>query len=150
MSACERCWRESQGYGDPVDPRYEAWIKSYRDRVGITHGRCKPAVAEMREAFPELREVRGHVFSMTWARRGHIWCETPDGEIVDPTADQFPDIVRYEPWKPGDEVLVGKCMNCGEEIWRAVWSLTEEPVRVSTCSEDCDRELMAEFNYERA
>lgn len=123
---------------------YAGWIRGYEVRTPALLGRCRDAVVEMRSAFPELTEVRGHVFC-AWGRRGHAWLVTSDGTIVDPTRGQFPGPVEYEPWKPGDTVRVGKCMNCGDEIWRPAQTLAEEPKRESACSGDCEAELMREF-----
>jgi hypothetical protein len=92
----------------------------------------------MREAFPELQEVRGHV-TTAWGKDGHVWLVDPDGAIVDPTAGQYPYVAAYDPWKPGDEVCVGKCMNCGCQIWEAVQSL-EGVKRRDTCGAACERE----------
>ncbi len=118
---------------------YEKWITAFCSRnEDALLGKCREAVAEMIEAFPELVEVRGHVLTV-WGKRGHIWCRTPDGEIIDPTQAQFPSIFEYEPWVPGAEVMVGRCMNCGVVIWRSVESLEEEPARESICDETCAR-----------
>ena len=130
----------------PGTPRvaYAGWIERYElEHVGLL-GRCREAVVEMRAAFPELTEVRGHVFC-AWGKRGHAWLADPAGNIVDPTAAQFPGVFEYEAWKPGDDVRVGKCMNCGEDIWRPVQTLDVEPKRESSCSSACEAELMREF-----
>ena len=120
---------------------HAAWIEKYvAEQKGFVLGRCMEATAKMREAFPELKEVRGHVYT-TWGKRSHVWLIDADGTIVDPTASQFRFIFQYEPWKPGDEVRVGKCMNCGSEIWRAVQSLTEDIITASSCSDECDDAL---------
>lgn len=128
---------------------YEAWISMYRSRVPSTYGKCKEATAEMKAVFKELDIVRGHVWC-AWGQRSHFWCVDPKGNIVDPTADQFPGGVgEYMPWKPGDAVRVGKCMNCGDEIWRPVRTLDEEPQHASVCSEECEQKLRADFDAER-
>ena len=94
----------------------------------------------MVKQFPELTIVKGHVEDLQWGRRSHIWLKTAEGEIVDPTVAQFPSVMEYEEWEPGDEVRVGKCMECGEEIWRSVQTLdVEDPGcrRPYFCSEEC-------------
>lgn len=117
---------------------YEEWIAAYVEKKeGKLLGRCKEAVEEMVLAFPELKKVPGHVYC-GWGRRGHWWCVTSDGKIVDPTVQQFDIVFEYEPWVPGTEVRVGKCMECGEEIWKAIQSLEEEPGRETFCSKDCE------------
>lgn len=125
-------------------PNYDAWIAAWVAEHGA-FGRCKEAVAAMREAFPELREARGYAIDGRWGMRAHWWCVAPDGAIVDPTAGQFPMLFDYEEWEPGKEVCVGKCMNCGEQIWKAVESLERVPTQ-RFCSESCENEVLADFN----
>jgi hypothetical protein len=128
---------------------YSEWIAAYVERHnGAVLGLCRQAVVEMRETFPELTEVRGHVYC-AWGKRGHAWLVDPAGEIVDPTRAQFPGIIQYEPWKPGDEVRVGKCMECGDDIWRPIQSLDEDPGHASVCSKECEDALMAEYGGTR-
>lgn len=71
----------------------------------------------MAEAFPELRQVKGHIYDTFWGKRAHWWCVAPEGEIVDPTATQFPALERYEEYRAGDKVCVGVCMDCGTKLW---------------------------------
>lgn len=126
-------------------PAYSAWIAAYLERRnGCVLGECHRGTAEMQTAFPELKQIRGHVYTLSWGKRGHVWLEAPDGTIVDPTASQFPVILSYEPWVPGCTVRVGKCMNCGEEIWEALESL-EHVVERCVCSDECDLELRREY-----
>lgn len=125
---------------------YKAWIKEHvrRHRHSVL-GLCNEAVKEMKKAFPELEKVPGHVEDMYWGRRGHVWLKAEDGTIVDPTASQFPAIMEYIPWKPGDVVRVGKCMNCGEEIWRPVQRLDVAPAVVSACSKECEEAVLEDL-----
>ena len=125
---------------------YRTWIQEYVAREGgILLGKCVRACAEMRRVFPELEEVRGHVTALHWGKRGHAWLKSPDGKIVDPTAAQFPTIILYEPWKPGDEVRVGACMECGNDIWKAVDSLDQDhSVYSSFCSSECEETYIRE------
>lgn len=99
---------------------YQRWIARYLARFTrpeATLGRCHEAAHELARAFPELRVVRGHVHC-GWGKRGHWWTVTPDGEIVDPTAAQFTcGIDAYEEYRPGDDVRIGVCANCGDELW---------------------------------
>jgi hypothetical protein len=129
----------------PMKEAYSQWIREYLSVNKSVLGRCMDAVGKMREEFPELQEVRGHVYCQ-WGKRGHVWCKTEDGEIVDPTQSQFPGLVQYEPWEPGMEVRAGKCMNCGTDIWVSVQTLSEKPPCKSSCSEECEQELMAYYN----
>lgn len=57
-------------------------------------------------------------------------------------------IFGYEPWKPGDEVRVGKCMNCGEEIWEAVQTIDVAPEQKCICSPECHAEFEAYLEKE--
>jgi hypothetical protein len=102
---------------------YQEWAERFaRRNDGIVLGACRKAVKEMIQAFPELHEVLGHV-QCSWGRRGHAWCIDEGGEIVDPTRAQFPGPITYEPWQPGQAVRVGRCMNCGMDIWREATTL---------------------------
>jgi hypothetical protein len=120
---------------------YGAWIKAYVDRHnGSVLGRCHDAVKEMHAAFPELRVVRGHVYvlGIHAGGRAHWWLETPEGAVVDPTESQFPAVLSYEEWKPGDPVRIGKCMDCGQEIWEGVTSLDNVRIR-RFCDANCEQ-----------
>lgn len=122
-----------------LDQRYQGWIEVWCSE-NRAYGNCEPAVLALLQSFPELEHVRGHVWT-TWGKRAHHWAVTPDGTIVDPTASQFEAVFEYEPWKPGDPIRVGKCMNCGDEIWRAVESLDTEIKQECICSEICKDEF---------
>jgi hypothetical protein len=129
-------------------PAYSAWIDVYLAQHGKTAaeaalGRCRQATRAMVASFTELRRVRGHV-ETSWGRCSHWWCETSDGEIVDPTAAQFSAIWCYEEWKLGDEIAIGTCQHCGEEIMARVESLDDpEPAHRIHCSDQCLRAAVA-------
>lgn len=125
-----------------MKPEYRAWIRAYEETSGgraSTLGKCESASREMVEAFPELTQVRGHVLCPEpYGKRGHWWCETEDGTVIDPTAGQFTfGIFSYEEYVEGDEIRLGKCMNCGDEIWGS-----PERGRPSVCSDSCGEDLM--------
>lgn len=124
---------------------YSEWLVRYAAENGNGYGRCISATKSMKEAFPELKIVKGHV-ETPWGRRGHAWLTDPTGAILDPTAAQFPKIFEYDPWKPGDKVMVGKCMNCGDEIWLTVETLDVDPGRPSTCTDRCSQDLADYMN----
>lgn len=123
---------------------YDEWIAAFVLRCeGHVFGRCSSATTEMVAAFPELRRVAGFVGSTE-----HFWCVAPDGQIVDPTAEQFApwggvDSADYREFQPGDEVRVGRCMNCGVDIYATVQSLNDPLARRSSCGPECDAELVA-------
>jgi len=128
--------------------KYAKWIEEYRQEHG-SFGRCKEAICAMREAFPELTEVAGHVEDAAWGRRAHWWLVAQDS-IVDPTADQFPALYAYEPFEPGSEVRVGKCMHCGEELWAVVDSLDGPIPRRTFCNDECESAAIEELEVEIA
>ena len=53
-------------------------------------GKCKEMSEALVKADPSLRLVRGHYYCHAWGEQPHWWCEDKDGNIVDPTKDQFP------------------------------------------------------------
>jgi hypothetical protein len=99
----------------------------------------------MHAAFPELTVVRGHVWTLDRGRAAHWWLETADGAIVDPTASQFAALCDYEPWVPGTEVRVGRCMECGAEIMEALLSLDID-VSKCICSPECAKAFETAIN----
>lgn len=132
---------------------YQEWIaeRTMRGDFKETYGKCKEISAEMCAAFPGFRQARGYVWT-TWGKRGHWWCVAPDGCVVDPTEAQFPGgVMSYEELKIGDEVLIGKCMNCGDEIWVACESLTDEPhnPHAPFCGADCYADYAAYCEEDR-
>ena len=127
---------------------YTEWIAAYEARTPHLLGQCLIAAEEMAAAFPELTVVKGHVYC-DWGKRGHAWLMGEQGEILDPTAKQFGAIFEYEPWSPGDEARVGKCMNCGSEIWKAIYTLDEDHTQ-SICSEACELSFGAYLGAEAA
>jgi len=95
--------------------KYDEWIASYK--YNSTVGMCGKATEEMCRVFPELTRVPGHVYTMR-GRLEHWWCVAPDGSIVDPTYSQFKGgVLQYELVRAEDEVRLGKCMNCGAEVY---------------------------------
>lgn len=128
-----------------MKPEYQDWIRAFEERCGGAHatlGRCRQAAEEMIQAFPELSLEKGHVeCPLPWGRRGHWWCVAPNGEIVDPTAGQFTcGIFDYDPFKEGDEVVIGKCMQCGETIWGQPGGYEY------FCSKDCEDTQVSYLN----
>lgn len=55
-------------------------------------GKCKKLAEAAVAEDPTLRLVRGYYTCPMWrTTEPHWWCERPDGTIVDPTKDQFPE-----------------------------------------------------------
>lgn len=131
-----------------MKPEYATWIDGWvRTRSASVHvvglddrpieeripwairGSCHAAVEDMVVAFPELRVVRGY-----YGGCSHWWCETPDGEVVDPTAAQFEPGDSYVEYDGPDPL--GKCMNCGSYVWTGGFS--------GFCSSECLAAIAAE------
>jgi hypothetical protein len=132
-----------------AEERYNEWIAEYLQEVGNNgYGRCEEATRIMVKVFPELTRVAGHVETIEWGRRAHWWCTTPNGVIVDPTAAQFSGISEYEPLQVGSLIRTGKCMNCGDEIWKPCLDpldLSSMPTHDCSCSPECETMLLAAF-----
>lgn len=94
---------------------YQEWIEA---NVADPYGRCEEATAQMAEAFPELRRVRGHYYCFAWGERQHWWMEDAEGNVVDPTAAQFPSGGRghYEEWD-GSPLPTGSCPQCSNPVY---------------------------------
>jgi predicted nucleic acid-binding Zn ribbon protein len=109
--------------------KYLDWIKQ---NVTDKYGKCKEVTEKMAEAFPELQRVRGHYHCPIWGKRDHWWLTTEDGEIVDPTAGQFPSggLGEYAPWEEGSPEPTGMCPNCGGDVYD----------NKTCCSDKCSRE----------
>lgn len=84
--------------------KYQAWVDANVD--GDPVGRCAEVTEAMAAAFPELTRVRGHYDG--WA---HWWLVDAQGQVIDPTADQFSPGGTYVE-HVGPEPT-GKCPNCG-------------------------------------
>lgn len=98
---------------------YQNWIAANVEGNG--YGKCAEITEAMAAAFPELTRVRGHFYCSEWGERTHWWLKTKHGEIVDPTALQFPGNFGHFPppepymeWNEGDPEPTGICMECGE------------------------------------
>lgn len=93
-----------------------SWADVVSDTGGL--GLCHEAVLDLIELCPELHMVRGQIYMLEasdddkqpWP---HWWCVTNDGEVVDPTRDQFPGSIRYVPWNESLGPPRRKCLNCG-------------------------------------
>jgi hypothetical protein len=128
--------------GKCVKPEYKAWIAEWL-KTNDPIGKCSAATLEMQKVFPELIRVRGHYYVPMWSQdREHWWLKTKDEEIVDPTAKQFPmggTADWYTEWEEGREEPIGKCMNCGDEVFKSTG------VGDCACSKKCHRKLLRSF-----
>ena len=96
---------------------YWQWIAAHQPTN--PRGQCVTVTLAMAEAFPALRRVRGHYTCPLDGRRSHWWLVTTDGQIVDPTQDQFQsngvgDYEEYEGPEP-----TGQCLDCGALLFGA-------------------------------
>ena len=114
---------------------YLDWIKA---NVKETYGMCDSVTQAMAAAFPELERIRGHYHCHIWGERAHWWLVTDGGEIVDPTAEQFPSkgTGTYTPWAEGASEPTGICMNCGDYVYDGE----------CFCSERCKSLVMADLH----
>lgn len=114
---------------------YRAWIEAFEAANPFLRGLCSRATTEMVLVFPELRRVAGFAH-VEWGRDQHWWCVTADGQIVDPTVEQFGQfgVLQYEELNltnPADvaRIPTGRCMDCGGDVFG-----------VDTfCGPDCER-----------
>lgn len=130
-----------------------AWIDGFVQRVTehgrFTHqmlvGECGRASKELSKAFG-LRAIPGWAVFEGGGRAEHVWCEDSKGAVYDATQAQFSvGIARYVPWKPGDVVRTGRCMNCGDDIYKPVESLDSRRHDYA-CGPECIRELERDLN----
>jgi hypothetical protein len=121
-----------------MDPKYADWIRDYVEvRKGNVRQMCESATAAMVKAFPELERVPGSIRFDDSEGIEHWWCETAEGEVVDPTASQFSErSLSYVRWQPGMEVRVGRCMQCGWDIYDRPEKL-DGPIQ-SICNKECE------------
>lgn len=125
--------------------KYQDWITLNYLTSQKARRACEEATLSMESAFPELIRVRGlavveEPYGLPPTRTPHWWLKTEDGEIVDPTAHQYPTrILSYE---EADERLgppTGRCSNCGKLCYKSNYF----------CSDECSEEYMAYLNNNR-
>lgn len=112
--------------------QYAEWIAT---NVPKAYGECGKVTEAMIAAFPELKRVRGHYYCVIWGEREHWWLVDVDGEIVDPTARQFPSCGKgiYVPWDESQPEPTGICPNCSGYCYNGD----------QVCSEKCGIEYAA-------
>ena len=112
--------------------QYLEWIANYPDSI---HRRCVQVTEAMQAQFPELIICRGLVTIEENCREyQHQWLRTVDGEVVDPTAQQWLGIIEYEEITDPQQEPVGKCMWCGGWVRRNRGGLF--------CSDYCENQGM--------
>ena len=94
---------------------YNVWISEY---AGDTYRKCKEVTEEMQAIFPELHIAKGMVTILENGKDyQHQWLVDTDGNIVDPTKNQWVAILEYKEIKPGDPEPIGKCYGCGDWVY---------------------------------
>lgn len=132
--------------------KYERWIEEYLEKKcpktldgsPSTLGMCGGATSDMVGAFPELRRVRGYAMTADGGSPAHWWCETPQGQVIDPTQSQFDKnggVIYYEEYSEEKHgpLPIGKCYNCGFYTYKEDYS-------ESFCTVECEQEALNEFN----
>lgn len=130
---------------------------SQRDKLtdqDICRHKCVGFTEKLAKLHPELTLQAGFVHFKTFADQGfkgseHWWCLTPEGQIIDPSVAQFGEVTEanplvYTPFNPDThKIIIGKCMNCGWEIYGLE---AEGPLSVcrpqdNDTDQDCEAEL---------
>lgn len=99
---------------------YAEWIAAKGLSWDKAYGKCHETSVEMQKVFPELILCRGWYQCPFSDEHEHWWLKTPGGEIIDPTAIQFPSKGNgvYREFVVGvDKEAKGKCPECGEYFY---------------------------------
>lgn len=116
---------------------YKQWIN---DNVDEAYGLCNGISHQMLKAFPELIITNGQYECPIWGRRTHWWLKTIDGQIIDPTAKQFPSkgIGQYREFTDEERqnLPTGICPDCGDDVYKGN----------TFCSKRCERLYMNYIN----
>jgi hypothetical protein len=126
-----------------MKPEYRTWVRRNYPNPESAELQCVVAARRMVAAFPELREVRGFVkvnepYDCPPTSTTHVWCVSPDGEIVDPTVHQYPfGVCDYLPFDPNRVPTCRPCPNCSEPAYQDTAPL---------CSPKCRAEYEAYLN----
>ena len=122
--------------------KYSNWIDINYPIPQMAYLQCTDATLEMKKAFPELTRVRGQIdvmepHGLPPTKTTHWWLVTENGEIVDPTAHQYPTrIVKYTPVDETRGGPTGKCPNCGGLCYEGDY----------LCSKKCEKEYLDYIN----
>lgn len=119
-----------------MQEKYKIWIAKNVPKE--CRNQCAKYTEQMDKAFPELTRVRGHYYCAFQGERQHWWLIDEEGEVVDPTASQFPSkgIGFYDIWDETQEEPTGKCPNCGDYCYKGR----------HVCSDSCEVSYIAYIN----
>ena len=127
-------------HDNPLLESYARWIIANVPRNPYeVAGTCLKVSKKMNLAFPELIIKKGAVSSHqnpdnlgTMVKEyPHVWLETRDGTVIDPTSHQFLfKELKYREFE-GDVEKYKKCMGCGTYSMKGV-----------VCSKECEEEMM--------
>lgn len=124
--------------------KYDAWIKANYPTMESALGKCHQGVKAMKEQFPELEVTNGFVHFVTHQKRAHWWLKDAQGNIVDPTAIQYPEymgepITEYEEIDDSHDARKYpsvKCPNCGEYYYQKPETANCSPCCTSSCYQE--------------
>lgn len=85
-------------------------------RQPALRGTCRQAAERLAASEDGLTVVRGWYLDAHWGTQEHWWCVRTDGEIVDPTVEQFPTghlpaLRHYVPFEG-----LYPCVGCGVPV----------------------------------
>lgn len=95
-------------------------------------GKCREAVEALCKSDKRLTPVRGHYICPIWGKQAHWWATNSNGDIIDPTAKQFPSggIGEYIPF---DGMV--ECAECKRQMREE--DVKKYESRYAFCSEVC-------------
>lgn len=76
-------------------------------------GQCKPLCEQAIAQDPSLTLVRGWYHCPFWGKQEHWWLKDCNGEVVDPSKEQFPSkgFGEYEEYTG-----IAECEQCGKKV----------------------------------
>jgi hypothetical protein len=117
--------------------------ESQRDSLTLREllrNQCNELAEKFAEHFPDLTAQPGF-----YEGQEHIWCKDSEGNIVDPTYEQFRPGGRYEEYDENfHEICVGRCPNCGNHIYDLKKNARD------FCDKECETSYRAYITAEAA
>ena len=119
--------------------KYQAGLDAHSpaNKPGKGRGDCGKLSRAIKKVFPELRLVAGYYYCPYWGKQQHWWCVSPEGDIVDPTACQFPSQDGDYEELAEENRPVGECMDCGEDVFRKDRLGNDNPYAPNFCNKNC-------------